>query len=686
MLAATPSSSAETTEAPRVRSSARRRERIDPSGNGNNAGEVRRTLQTRRLIGFAAAFGLTLLLAFEGGGYDVVIRQKLGLAIWALIALGLATGFFPRGRLNRGARLALGGFAGLAALMLVAHSWTLSDERTTAEMCRALQYLGIVTLAYLGLNRHTWHGAAAGFAAAALAVPFFAVGSRLFPTVLVDHVAQQLFVNRLSYPLNYWNAVACWGAMALAIALCISAQAPRRSVRAIALSTVPVAMLCINLAYSRFGIVVLPIALIAALALSRHRWTLGINAFGAFFVSSIPVFSAGSHPEIANGTGSAGAGSVIFGLVLAGLLCAGIALWTRRCDSWRLTPFAARRMLAVLGVLGLLFIAAIHGSISHAWNDFKTGENPTSNAAAPTSRLASAGGYRYQVWQGALDAFKTDPERGIGPGTFELYWDQHGDTAQFISNPHSLYLEQLGELGVFGLLAILVVIGGLLAAAITAWRRWTSDWDLTLGPALITAFVVFAAYAATDWMWEVGAVGALAFGGCAVAGAGGFGRERPRALRGWAKLAAVACCLLFAAAQVPTLLMTQHTRDSSTALAADDPGKAVDLAQQAIDAEPWAASPYSASALAYSALGRFDQARSQVDVAIRREPTNWRFPLVRARVDAMAGDRAQAEHDLAEVRRLAPQSLLTLQGQQMNAIVDKLLRESQSSPISGTGP
>jgi hypothetical protein len=54
--------------------------------------ETPRRLQVRRTVGFAVAFVLTLVLAFDGGGYDLVIRQQVGLAIWALIALGLAVG------------------------------------------------------------------------------------------------------------------------------------------------------------------------------------------------------------------------------------------------------------------------------------------------------------------------------------------------------------------------------------------------------------------------------------------------------------------------------------------------------------------------------------------------------------------------------------------------------------------
>src|SRR5262245_18247081 len=97
------------------------------------AGRPALRLRLRRLAGFAAALGLTLLLALDGGGYDIVIRQEEGLGIWGLIALGLAVGILPRARLTPATWVALGGFAAFASLNALALSWTGSDERTTAE-------------------------------------------------------------------------------------------------------------------------------------------------------------------------------------------------------------------------------------------------------------------------------------------------------------------------------------------------------------------------------------------------------------------------------------------------------------------------------------------------------------------------------------------------------------------------
>ena len=56
---------------------------------------VARALLLQRVLGFAIAFGLTIFLALDGGGFDVVVRDWVGIVVWAAVALGFATGIFP---------------------------------------------------------------------------------------------------------------------------------------------------------------------------------------------------------------------------------------------------------------------------------------------------------------------------------------------------------------------------------------------------------------------------------------------------------------------------------------------------------------------------------------------------------------------------------------------------------------
>jgi tetratricopeptide (TPR) repeat protein len=633
-----------------------------------------RTLQRRRAAGFVVALLLTVLLALEGGGYDVVVRHQVAIAVWALIALGLASGLLPRSRLTPHAWLALGGLTALAVLTLLSHAWTESDERTTAETARVLQYLGVVTLAYMALNRYTWQGAAAGFAAGAVIVPFLAVGSRLFPDLLADEVARTLQIDRLSYPLDYWNGVSCWGAMAIGVGLCVSAHAPRLALRSLALAAIPVAATSVYLTYSRFGVAAALIALLAAFAVSKHRWTVALNATAAAAASAVAILVVRGQDEIARATGSGGTGTVVLVLIIVALGCAGAAVLTAGvgADRLRMPVRLARLSLVVSALSVVIAAAALHGPIEDAWREFRN-EKAVASGSDPAQRLTSFGGTRHAVWSTALDAFQTDPMRGIGPGSFELYWSREGEGTEFLRDAHSLYFEEAAELGIPGLLAVLAALTGLLLAAIAARQRWSRERELAVGTALIAAFAVFLAYAAVDWMWELGAVGTLALGGAAVAGAGGLERTRRWDLGPWLRAGAVLIALAAGMIQVPTLVSVERTRASEAALARGDLAEARELADEAIEAESWAASPYAMRALVSEADGELEQARRDIDEAIEREPTNWRHQLILARIDARAGDRQAVASDLAEAKRLAPRSLFLSEGSPYRLGLEQLL-------------
>ncbi len=640
-----------------------------------------RRLLARRAAAFAISAFLVLVLAFNGGGYDVVVRHEVGLAVWAAIAAGLGIGILPRGRLTPAGWVAIGGLAALAGLTLVSHVWTESDERTTEELARVLEYTGVVALAFLALNRYTWRGAAMGFAAAALSLPFFALTSRLFPHVITDHFTSGTGADRLSYPFDYWNGVSCWAAIAVAIGLTMSANASRAETRSVALACVPVAALTVYLSYSRFGAAAVVIAVIAALGFSRHRWTAAANSIAAGVASAVAILVVRGHPEIAHASGDSGGALVALVVIAAGVGCAVVAAMTQRAgvDRVRMDSSSARLVLGA-GLAGALLLAvALHGPLGTAWDDFKSEKPPPSSGG--TVRFTSLGSARYEVWTAATNAFEAHPLDGVGPGAFEFYWSRHG-SVDFVLDAHSLYLEEAAELGLPGLIALVVTLGALLTAAIQASARWRRRRELAVGSAMIAAFVVFLAYAGVDWMWELGGVGTLAIGGIAVAGAGGFERYRDPPPRPWIRAGLVALALAGAISQVPGLVATNRTRASQAELVAGDPARADEIADEAIDAEPWASSPYAAKSLALEAAGDLSGARAAAQDAIDRDPYNWRDRLLLARIEARLGDRPSAEAALREARRLAPHSLYLLPTSPLRRQIDSLLARK---PVSSRG-
>lgn len=632
-------------------------------------------LRNRRAAGFVVGAAIPLALAFDDGGYDVVTRGKLGLLVWAAIALGFAFGVLPRGRPTKGAWVALASLGALALLTALSLSWTESSERSFEELARVLQYGGLVTLAFTALNRHTWRGAAAGLAAAALAVPVLSLTARLAPDLITDHTARHFDTDRLSYPLGYWNAVAAWGAIAIAIGLAWSAHARETLTRSLALAAVPIAALSVYLTYSRGGVIASAIAVAAAVIFARHRWTTAAHALVAAAGAAAAILITRDQGEIARATGGKGAGAVLAVLVLAVAACAVAAVATRigGLDRLRLSREANRIVTPIAIVLVAAGIGVgQHGQLSDAWHQFRD-ERTVSAGAEPTARLSSLGGNRYEVWQSAVDAFQSEPVGGIGPGSFEFFWAREGDSPEFLRDAHSLYLETLAELGVPGALALLGFLAALLAAGLAARREISYAYELGASAAATAAFVTYLFSAGVDWMWEIPAIGALAIGSMAVACTAAFPRWGRRPLGAGPRAAIVLFALAAAAVQVPPLVSVERLRASADELRSGSADRAIELAGEAVTAEPWAAAPYVQRALSEQQQGDLTAARADLQKAVEKEPTNWRHHFLLARLEAEAGNRPATVLELEQVRRLAPHSVFLVPGNPARGQIDAVL-------------
>ena len=623
-----------------------------------------RRLLARRGVAFAGAATLLAYMGLEGGSYDIVPRQQVALGAWIAIAICFALGVLPRGRPSRLAAIPLAAGLALVAWVGLSLIWTDSAERTWDELARTLGYLGLMGLAVTALNRHTFRAAAAGVSVAGVIVVGVSVTSRLSPSVFPQALdVARLFSDsdRLNFPLDYWNAVGTWGAMTVAMGLAWSAHARTGLLRAVALAATPAAGLAIYLSYSRGGMLAAGVALIAALVLSRNRWTVFVHAVVGCAGTALVILVVRDNPEIADATGGAGGGAVALALAGAAALCAGAVFltWILRADEARLPeriPVWATR--AVVAGLVLVALVAARGTISSAWDEFRSDDSQVT-AEDPAARLTSAGGNRNDIWNSALDAYRSEPLIGIGPGTFEFWWEVEGDDDEYVRDAHSLYLEVLAETGIVGLVLLLTLLGGSLAVAVAARRGLERDSDLGANAAMVGAFVVFCVSAGVDWMWEETALGAMALGGLAIAMAGGSerlrrdGRRGPigrPGVRGLIAAGAVAAAIV----QVPGLASTDRVRASEDALADGDYATARALAEDAVDAEPWSATAHAQLAIAARAGGDLRTAREEADEAIRREPLNWRWPLLLSRIQVDAGDVEDAIETFKEGRPLAP--------------------------------
>ena len=95
---------------------------------------------------WALCFGLVVFLGLEGGGYDPLVHDQVGIAAWWALLATVAAGLLPRRRLGPAALGALGLLVAFALWIGLSLVWTESVEKTLTDFARALSYVAIFAL------------------------------------------------------------------------------------------------------------------------------------------------------------------------------------------------------------------------------------------------------------------------------------------------------------------------------------------------------------------------------------------------------------------------------------------------------------------------------------------------------------------------------------------------------------
>jgi hypothetical protein len=601
--------------------------------------------------GFLAVL-LALVLGYaavEGGAYALIPRTEGSVLMWWTLSLAFVAGLLPRARPTKLLNIALLGGIGLAGWVATSLLWTESQERTVIELTRIIGFVGVILAVGWCFTQRAWCTGAVAATCVAVGVCLIALTSRLAPAALASPLTDDELLRRLSFPLNYWNAVGCWAAMTVALTLAWSAHAPRWPARAAALAGVCVATSVAYLTYSRSATAGVLIAVAVVVAMSRHRWLAAAHGLVAAAGTAVIVVAIRSEPAIARGTGGEGGGVVALtvALVLAACALAAWATWNAGLDRLRTPVRQTRRALALALILGLFTAVGVGPALaSRAWDSFHR-STPT-QTGDPAGRLGTLGGTRSAIWDVALQAFERHPLGGTGAGTFEFVWNRNPERTSFVRDGHSLYLESLGEMGLPGTLLVLTLLGALLVAAFRTTLRAPDVVGTGAGVGITAALVVFCVFAGVDWIWESTAVTAMALALGTLAATAGARSAPPL---GIAKRLPLALLMLIAlAVQVPVLTAAVQVRESQHAVRAGDMDNAVSAANTAVQSAPWEASGYVQRALVLEELGLPRRAAADARRAADREPTNWQHWLILARLEAEAG---QVRAAVAHVRRAA---------------------------------
>jgi hypothetical protein len=624
------------------------------------------------LAAWLLGFTLVAYLGLEGGGYDPLVYDQAGIAVWWIVLLGTVATALPRRAPGPLAWAALGLFAAFAGWTALSLGWTESQDKTFAEVARAASYLGIFVLAVFVQAEGGARRMVGAVAAAVALVAAVAVLSRLHPSWFPAGDETAAFLTsgreRLSYPLHYWNALAALVAMGLPLMLHLATGAKSAVARGFAGAAIPLLVLTIFLTLSRTGMAAAALALLIFLVFTSDRFPrlVGLAVTGAggavlvFAASGRDALQEGFMNETARQQGDELLAILIVVCLIVGLAQAGLS--TLLLDRERRPRWTTMRrdtaLAATVGCLLVAFVAALALGApsrgSDAWDEFKHGGRPGDG----TARLTSAAGQsRYQFWSAAVDQNASEPLTGTGAGTFEYWWTRNGDLAEIVRDTHNLYLQTLGELGIVGFALLVALFLTILGGGVANLTRAREE-----RPALAAALAGCAAFmlASTfDWNWQMPVLPAALFLlAAALLARPGEGR-RPLGRRALPARVGVAVLAVAAVVAIAIPLGTESLlRQSETAALEGDLGAALEDARAAEAVQPGAAAPRLQQALLLEAGGELDTAAAAARAATEREATNWRTWLIRARVEAERGRAAEAVGHYRRARALNPYSAL----------------------------
>jgi hypothetical protein len=338
-------------------------------------------------MSWALGFSLVAYLGIEGGGYDIVVRNQVGIALWWIIGVGILAGgsafalkYSPATAAVWGALLLLGVWSAVAL------AWTGSTERTLVEVARIACYLAVFTLGLVAVSRSGPRALVNGVLAGCLAVACVAAASRLMPSWFDESVTAKLLpstATRLSYPINYWNGLGALCAMAIPLALTTASAGRTLLGRAVAAGVVPILGLTLFLTFSRGAALATAAALVLLLIVQRDRWlTLGVIAISAASCSLV-IAAAEQRPSVEDGLRTALArseGAELLALLLvtaigASFVTAAITLVHRHATPSRIVGPRTRRVGALaLGAAVLISCTIGLASADPAarWREFKS--------------------------------------------------------------------------------------------------------------------------------------------------------------------------------------------------------------------------------------------------------------------------------------------------------------------------
>lgn len=619
----------------------------------------------------------------SGAWFGVVLLPGAILLCATLIVLCAAAPRLPRLRGRYAVALILIALIALGAWAAVSALWSPAPDAAIADGQRIVVY----AVAFgLGLWMALLLRERPELALVSLAVAgAFAGVVTVIGMIATDSPATYIGADRtLYFPIGYHNANAAFFLIASlpALGLASSAQLDWR-LRGLAQGA---ATLCFGLALLSQSRGSVPAALIAVLVyvvLSPLRLR-AICWLALAFIPALGVIPALSELFRAAGAGVSGAGDELeaAGIAVAWTSGASVLLGAvaARLDRklpglGSSSPRANTAIIAALLVVGLGGVAGFAIAVGDPvdWaekraDEFRAG---TPDFEDESTRFTfDLGTDRYDLWRVAVEDARADPLRGTGGGGFQYtYLRERESRYQTARDAHSIQLEVLGELGVPGLLLLLVAVS---AAVVTALRsRRLGGEGAALVAVSLAVFAYWLAHASIDWFWPYPAITAPVIALLGSASAGGMmtmteagtatsasarlsrddGQSpRPSWIRAFVAVGAVSLAI----SAIPPFL-SQRYLNSAYAGWKTNLTRAYDDLDSARSLNPLAVDPWLAEGAIAAAAEDRARAMAAFRKAVAKRPEEWTSHYFLA--ELLADDRPRlARRELDRARRLNPNS------------------------------
>lgn len=608
-------------------------------------------------MGILALLGLgSGISAIADGFYDLTVWGPITVA---MAALALAATAVTSAKPRLIPLLALAGLTGLWLWSWVSVSWAESGDQALLTAGRWALYAAMLAALLLLARTERERWLPLIFATIGILV----VAGWVLLRMLDGDVEALFFGGRLRDPLGYVNGQAGYFLLGFWPCVALAEQGRSKVLAGLGAGCAVVLGSLLVLSQTRG---VLPATAASALVVlllvpgrARRIWALAAIGLGLLAISAplldvyqnVPKGQA-ADPELVKFAARRvllaafvigvawGVAQAVFERATAG--GSPVAAWMRRGER-----FLAAGVVAIALLGALVAVGDPVDKVRQQYDDFVNlrVQDPGS------TRFLSGGGYRYDYWRVAWLEFKDAPLIGQGAGNYDDLYFVERRTTEDIRQPHSIEMQTLAELGLVGML-FLVLFAGAGAAGLWHQSRRARERPerRVVAVAAGGAFVAWLVHTSVDWLHNIPGVTGVALCSVVALVAPWTQRRGGTLSSRIVTVALVALAAVAAADSVGRLAYADKDRIDARQVISSDPVEALRLANQGLAYNDQSVPLMYLKSAAYARLDRYRQARRTLLEAAELEPRDhltW----------ALLGDLAARRGDYRAARRYYERSL-----------------------------